>query len=136
MTTDTRLKDLVTGIRNLLSSELGIVTGTSLKAIFVEPGPTNENVTGIRAVIQRNPVQFNRDEMQVTSGTYFPDNFKITLVNFTSNKNDAVAAQKMADAILKLELNYNVTRKLYSPPTSETYELCSLWIFSPIIGKV
>jgi hypothetical protein len=133
---DTRLKDLVTGVRNLLSSELGVVTGTAVKAIFVEPGPTNENVNGIRAVIQRNPIQFNRDEMKVTSGTYLPDNYKITLVNFISDKNASASAQKMADAIQKIELSYNVTRKLYTPPTSEAYELCSLWIFSPILGKL
>lgn len=133
-TTDLRLKDLVEGIRTLLTDELGLVRGTSLKAVFVEPGTIPEDVVGIRCVINRNPEQLNRTGMKVTGGTYFPDYFKLSLINFTSNKSDPIAAQKMADAIKKIEINYSVALKRYKEPTSDVYEQCQLWLFSPILA--
>lgn len=129
------VKTLVTELRALLSDELGVVSGTSVKALFVSPGGQVDNVEGLRVVIDRNPIQFDRSITKVTDGTFFPDNYKVSLINLVENKNDEIAAQKMTEAIRKIESNYVVSRLLYVSPDEEVFEQAILYIYNPEINK-
>jgi hypothetical protein len=128
------IRELVEGLRVLLTDELG-TTPAGTRTIYVSPGTQDVNATGLKCIIDRNPVQFNRNTTKVTGGTYFPDHYKVSLVNQVQDKNNNVAAQKMTDAIRKIESNYVVSRLLYTSPDDEIYEKAIIYIFHPEINK-
>lgn len=127
-----QLSELVVAFRTTYVDQLGRFQPSNLVAIAVDPGPIPSRCDGIRCIIQRYAVDSQGSE-KVSGGTYYPDLYKIELINFAAfaDYQDPAIAARLSALLRRVEDDWQVQGRRYFPPTLDGYERAIAQVYLP-----
>ncbi len=121
---------LVEYLRSQYAGQLGTFQPDGRCAIAVDPGPIPSKCEGIRLIVQRYPSDIGQSE-KASGATYYPDQYKVELVNFAPVSDVPADAAKMTTLLRRMETDLDIKNRRYFPPSTQSYERALFHIFAP-----